>query len=109
MKEVVGTAQQRGHLLPNTALKERHTHRPVPKVRAVGEAVCLHWHQDLVLMLAVHPCYCLNQAPAIATQPDVEILQMPSGDNNLHGQAGTCEPISPSGRCSSTVFRQKTQ
>ena len=40
--------------------------------------------QNLILIPVIDTPQCLNQLPGIPTDPDVEILEMPCGNNDLH-------------------------
>ncbi len=76
---------QRGNLFPEAALEDRKAERPIPHIWPLWKSVGVGRHQNFVQVLCVHSANRLDQSPAIPPQAYIEILQMPSSDDDLHG------------------------
>ena len=87
MEHVVRADQEGGHLLPETATKQREANQAKPHIGSRSKRMLAVRDQNLVLIRLINAPQRLNQLPGISPDPDVEIFEMPCGNDDLHDMA----------------------
>ncbi len=87
VEHIVRADQERSHLLPETATEQREPDQAISHIRTRGERMLRVRDQNLVVIRLIDAPQGLNQFPGISPDPDVEILEMPCGNDDLHNIA----------------------
>jgi len=101
-------AEQRRNLFPYSSLKERNTNGAMTKIMMRREAVYLLRRDDLILILLIDLAKRAEKASCIASQPDIEIFQVPGGDEDVH-ELGAIGEIRPRACMSNSLHGRSIQ
>ena len=80
----MGSAQQRCYLFPYTPLKERNTDSAISDIGMGRKSVDLMRRDNLILILRIDLPNGANKPSRIPCQADIEIFQVPWGNNDFH-------------------------